>query len=88
MKIAMPHPLEMCALNSAIAVSIHPNAITWNNNKVNIIFMLAINIRDSLFLKDIFDFIIEVISEEKKLKTILEVKTYDDFIATLVSFAK
>ena len=88
MNIAMPHPLEMCALNSAIAVSIHPNAITWNNNKVNIIFMLAINIRDSLFLKDIFDFIIEVISEEKKLKTILEVKTYDDFIATLVSFAK
>jgi lichenan operon transcriptional antiterminator len=86
--IAMPHPLEMCARNSAIAVSIHPNAITWNGNKVNIIFMLAINIRDSLFLKDIFDFITEVISEEKKLKTILDVKTYDDFIATLVSFAK
>lgn len=50
--------------------------------------MLAINIRDSLFLKDIFDFITEVISEEKKLKTILDVKTYDDFIAALVSFAK
>ncbi|WP_296971437.1 PTS sugar transporter subunit IIA [Tepidanaerobacter sp. EBM-38] len=88
MNIAMPHPLEMCARNSAIAVSIHPNAIMWNNNKVNIIFMLAINIRDSLFLKDIFDFITEVISEEKKLKTILDVKTYDDFIAALVSFAK
>lgn len=27
MNIAMPHPLEMCARNSAIAVSIHPNAI-------------------------------------------------------------
>ena len=88
MNIAMPHPLEMCALNSAIAVSIHPNAITWNNNKVNIIFMLAINIRDSLFLKDIFDFITEVISEENKLKTILDVKTYDGFIETLLYFVK
>lgn len=88
MNIAMPHPLEMCAINSAIAVSIHPDAIQWNDNKVNIIFMLAINIRDRLFLKDIFDFITEVISEESKLKTLLEVKTYDQFIETLISFVK
>lgn len=85
--IAMPHPLEMCARSSAIAVSLHPNAIAWNSNKVNIIFMLAINIRDRLFYKDIFDFITEVISEERKLKALLDVKTYDDFITTLVSFA-
>jgi len=88
MNIAMPHPLEMCALNSAIAVSIHPEAIPWNSNKVNIIFMLAINIRDSLLLKDIFDFITEVISEEAKLKALLEVKTYEQFIETLISFVK
>jgi len=86
--IAMPHPLEMCAQASAIAVSIHPNPIAWNGNKVNIIFMLAINIRDRLFFKDIFDYITEVISEEKKLKAILDVETYDEFIATLVSFAE
>jgi len=88
LNIAMPHPFEMCALNSSIAVSIHPNGIVWNGNRVNIVFLLAINIRDSLFFKDIFDFITEVISEEKKLKKILELKTYDQFISTLVSFAK
>lgn len=88
LNIAMPHPVEMCALNSAIAVSLHPNAISWNNSKVNIVFLLAINIRDSLFFKDIFDFITEVISEEKKLKCILELKTFDEFIAALVSYAK
>ena len=88
LNIAIPHPFEMCAFKSAIAVSIHPNAIPWNNRKVNIVFLLAINIRDSLFFKDIFDFITEVISEEKKLKGILEVKTFDEFVATLVSYAK
>ena len=86
--IAMPHPLEMCARHSAIAVSIHPNPIIWNDSKVNIVFMIAINAHDSLFFKDIFDFITEVLSEDKKLKSILELDTYDDFIAKLVSFAK
>ena len=88
LNIAMPHPFEMCALNSAIAVSIHQNAIPWNNSKVNIVFLLAINLRDSLFFKDIFDFIIEVISEEKKLKSILQIKSFDQFIASLISYAK
>ena len=86
--IAMPHPLEMCALNSAIVVSIHPNAIQWNNSRVNIVFLLAINLKDRLFFKDIFDFITEVISEEKKLKSLLDAKTYEEFISILVSFSK
>jgi len=88
LNVAIPHPFEMCALNSAVAVSIHPSAIHWNNKKVNIVFLLAINVRDSLFFKDIFDFITEVISEEKKLKSLLESKTFNQFIATLVSYAK
>ncbi len=86
--IAMPHPLEMCALNSAIVVSIHPNAIQWNSSRVNIVFLLAINLQDRLFFKDIFDFITEVISEEKKLKSLLDSKSYEEFIAILVSFSK
>ena len=88
LNIAMPHPFEMCALSSAVAVSIHPNAILWNDRRVNIVFMLAINAHDNLFFKDIFSFITEVISEEKKLKTILETESFEQFIAALVSFAK
>ncbi|NMB55819.1 MAG: PRD domain-containing protein [Leptolinea sp.] len=86
--IAMPHPLEMSALKSVIAVSIHPNAIRWNDSKVNIVFLLAINILDRLFFKDIFDFITDVISEDRKLRSLLDVKSYDEFIETLVSYAR
>jgi lichenan operon transcriptional antiterminator len=86
--IAMPHPLEMCAFTSIVGVSLHPHGITWNNTKVNIVFLLAINTRDRLFFKDIFDFITEIISDEHNLKIILEAKTFDRFIDILVSFAK
>ncbi|MDR0721060.1 MAG: PTS sugar transporter subunit IIA [Treponema sp.] len=86
--IAMPHPLEMCALSSVVGVSLHPHGIAWNNTRVNIVFLLAINTRDRLFFKDIFDFITEIISDEHNLKVILEAKTFDRFIDILVSFAK
>jgi lichenan operon transcriptional antiterminator len=86
--IAMPHPLEMCAFSSVVGVSLHPRGIAWNDTRVNIVFLLAINARDRLFFKDIFDFITEIISDEHNLKVILGAKTFDRFIDTLVSFAK
>jgi lichenan operon transcriptional antiterminator len=84
----MPHPLETCAFTSVVGVSLHPHGIAWNNARVNIVFLLAINARDRPFFKDIFDFITEIISDEHNLKVILEAKTFDRFIDILVSFAK
>jgi lichenan operon transcriptional antiterminator len=86
--IAMPHPLEACAFTSVVGVSLHPHGIAWNNTRVNIVFLLAINARDRLFFKDIFDFITKIISDNHNLKIILEAKTFDRFIDILVSFAK
>jgi lichenan operon transcriptional antiterminator len=86
--IAMPHPLETGAFTSVVGVSLHPHGIAWNNARVNIVFLLAINTRDRLFFKDIFDFITEIISDEHNLKAILEAKTFDRFIDILVSFAR
>jgi lichenan operon transcriptional antiterminator len=86
--IAIPHPLEMCAFNSTIGVSIHPHGIIWNNTKVNIVFLLAINNLDRLFFRDIFYFITEIISDEHNLKILLEAKTFEKFIDTLMFFVK
>lgn len=84
--IAMPHPLEMNAFTSVIGVSLHPGGINWNGQKVNIIFLLAINSKDRLFFRNIFDFITEVISDTTKLKKILRTKSYDEFMDLLVSW--
>jgi len=84
--IAMPHPLDMCSLSTAIAVSIHPNGINWNTTKVNIVFMLAINEGDRILFRDIFDFVTEIITNDKYNQTILNTKTYEEFINLLISF--
>lgn len=85
--IAIPHPLELCARNTAIAVSIHPFPISWNENKVNIVFMLAVTKEDHLLFQDIFQFVTEVVSEPSNLSQILSASTYEEFINILLAFA-
>ena len=85
--IAIPHPLELCARNTAIAVSIHPFPISWDENKVNIIFMLAVTKEDHLLFQDIFQFVTEVVSEPSNLSQILSASTYEEFINILLAFA-
>lgn len=84
--VAMPHPLEMHARETAIAVSIHPKGINWNGTTVNIVFMLAINEEDRILFKDIFDFVTEIIFNKKYFQNIMCTKTYDEFIKLLVSY--
>lgn len=83
--VAMPHPLEMCSLSTAIAVSIHPTAIDWNQNKVNVVFMLAINEEDRILFRDIFDFVTDLILNKKYFHALLNTKTYEEFINLLVT---
>ncbi len=83
--IAMPHPLEMSAFSTAIAVSIHPTPIEWNESKVNVVFMLAINQEDRILFHDIFDFVTEIILNKKYFQTLLNTKTYEQFINLLIT---
>lgn len=83
--IAMPHPFEMCSKQTAIAVSVHPSGINWKNNKVNIIFMLAIQEDDRPIFRDIFDFVTEIISDNRYLHALVSTKSYQEFIDLLVS---
>ncbi|ORX22893.1 hypothetical protein BVF91_09625 [Thermoanaerobacterium sp. PSU-2] len=85
LNIAIPHPLEMSAFSTAIAISIHPTPINWNQNKVNVVFMLAINEEDRILFRDIFDFVTEIILNKKYFEELLKTKTYEDFIHLLVA---
>ncbi len=83
--IALPHPIDMCALSTAIAVSIHPSPIEWNGNKVHVVFMLAIHEEDRILFRDIFDLVTEILLNKKNFQSLLNTKTYEDFIKMLIS---
>ena len=85
--IAIPHPLSNSALSSVIAVSINPTPIEWGINKVNIVFMLSLQEEKRDQFKDIFGTITHLMSNKDFYAKIMNAKTYDEFIDTLVSFA-
>lgn len=85
--IALPHPLEMHARKTAIAVAVYPSSVPWNENRVNLVLMLAITEDDRPLFRDIFDFVTEIISDAKNLQSLTAAKTYDDFIHLLVSLS-
>ncbi len=84
--IAMPHPIEGFSLHSGIAVSLHPEGLTWNQKTVYIVFMLAIKPDDHLIFRDIFDFITDIIIKPAQLMKLATVKNFDEFIETFLSF--
>ena len=83
--IAIPHPLELCAKESVIAVSLHPAPIKWKGNHVNLVLMLAIRPSDQEVFNDIFDFVSQVISNNRYLQSLTATDSYQEFIDLLLS---
>lgn len=83
--IAIPHPLDMDALDTAIAVAIYPQGLRWNANTVNIVFMLAIRKEDRPLFRDIFDFVSGTVMEPDTFRVLMQTRDYDSFLRVLLS---
>ena len=84
--IAIPHPINIdndLINESAISVIINKNSITWGENKVNCIFLLALKEEDRQYFKDLFDIIINLIIVENS-HPFSTIKEYDQFIQIIV----
>lgn len=86
-RIAIPHPIRMNSKKSAVAVAINQNAIIWDDQKIHLVFMLAITESDNDLFRDMFDFISDFLLDDAVYKKITHVKSYDDFINVLISLS-
>ena len=69
-----------------IAVSLNPEPISWGINQVYLVFLLSLKEEDRDLFSDIFEFITQILKDEHIFKKIMSIKTYDEFINSLVSF--
>ena len=73
------------AKKNKVAVCIVDNPIQWNEDKIKIIFLIcAANKADKEFDK-LFEMIVSLFDYPTKLKKLEKVKTYDEFIRTLLT---
>lgn len=81
---ALPHPLDVIALKTKVAVAILDEPIVWNKDKtIKIVFLLAIKKGDTTDMEHLYDLFIEVVNNPKLQQGIIHSLTYNQFIETL-----
>jgi lichenan operon transcriptional antiterminator len=82
--IAIPHSMQMSAKKTGMAVLINEKPIPWGQNMVNIVLLFSIQKETRNIFYDIFENLIALLLEAPNAAKIIECKTYDDFIKTIV----
>ena len=81
---ALPHPMEMCANDTKVAVALLKNPVKWNDsNKIQIVFMLVLKHGEQKDFEHLYDIFIEIINTPKLQQNILKAKTYEEFLDVL-----
>lgn len=80
---ALPHALNMDAVNSCLSIAILENPVQWGNFSVKLVIMPAIRDADRRMLGVFFDWMTAVVSDSGRFSRLLQAKTYDAFIAEI-----
>lgn len=83
--IAIPHSLTMNAKKTGIYIYISQNPIEWQNNKVELVLLLAIKQENINDFKDIYENLTIFLSEAENVQKIVRCQNYQEFIDTLTT---
>jgi len=78
--VAIPHAIQTDLTENVIAVGILDKPILWGQNKVQIVFLININITSEGKVNQIFDTFFELINSRKKVNNLINSTNYYEFI--------
>lgn len=78
--VAIPHPYEGFVKVPKISIATLKHPINWDNKKVQIIFMIALDLSIKEEFKNIFEYLSNVISDKDKILKLIESRDYAKFI--------
>ena len=87
-KYAIPHAMDFIAKKTMMSIFINPNGIKWNNSTVKIIVLGALNKKNVVYLRIIYDFIIEMLSDPDCFSKLIEARSINEFQSILFSEKK
>lgn len=82
--VAVPHSIHMDALQSGIGIVLYDDGFYWDDNKVDIVAIIAINNEERELFGEIFELIISVLADEKNIAMLKKAKNYEEFISLLL----
>lgn len=85
--VAVPHSINMDALQTAIAVLITKQPIQWaGSSNIKIVSLIAMNYKERNIYRDIYDEYIKILSNPENVNKLAISKSYEEFIDQLIDF--
>jgi lichenan operon transcriptional antiterminator len=81
---AVPHPLNVRSKKSKIAVALLKKPIQWGDFKVKLVLLLATREDEQKVLCTFFDWLSNMVNDSKKLSSLMNVKSYEEFIKKII----
>ncbi|MGX8850197.1 BglG family transcription antiterminator [Amedibacillus sp. YH-ame10] len=78
--VAVPHSLSKNTKSSFISIAISEEAIPWGSHPVHIIALIGINEDSRKVFSEIFEEIIEILSEPVHVRELLQMQDFNEFI--------
>lgn len=81
---ALPHPMELCANQTKVAVAILNKPLLWNDSQtVQIVLLLAIKQDEHINIEHLYDLFIQIVNNTKLQNEIIHSKNFNDFLKVL-----
>lgn len=85
--VAVPHSINMDALQTAIAVLITKQPISWGDaSNIKIVSLIAMNYNERNLYRDIYDEYIKILSNPENVNKLANSRSYEGFIDQLIDF--
>ena len=82
-KYAIPHALDLDAKRTKCCILISRKGILWDDNKVNIVLMIAVHKDDRKNFIELYENIITVLENPKKILQLIDVSSFEEFKSIL-----
>lgn len=79
-QFCIPHPIEKCAKQNAIAVCILKQPILWNNRKTRLIFLFSLLPRKDPAFDELFERLVNLLNDASKVKTMIKASNLSIFL--------
>lgn len=81
---AIPHPIMAISKESKISVAVLKKPIQWGEFQVKLVLLLAIQEEKQKMLRTFFDWLSNIVSDSKKLSSLMKAKSYDEFVNFII----
>lgn len=84
--VAVPHSLGNNAKRSFISVALFKEPIVWDTKEIQMVILIGVHSDTRNVFSQIFDGLVEIVSEPKYLNELILSSSYEEFINKLINF--